>query len=143
MSRRRTRDRKVHIRVFAIVLSHCWAWYAQPLLSSARPRRTERDSAGLGAQASLAPREILDRLDDLYRGESSHGRFAMTVKTVHWERALEIEFWDKGKTQSLFRILAPKKEMGSATLRSGNDLWNFLPRVDRVIKLPSSMLSAS
>jgi outer membrane lipoprotein-sorting protein len=106
--------------------------------------RSDRDSAAAPvAQASLDPREILDRVDDLYRGESSHGRFTMTVKTVHWERALEIEFWDKGKTQALFRILAPKKEAGSATLRSGNDLWNFLPRVNRVIKLPSSMMSAS
>ncbi len=67
----------------------------------------------------------------------------MTVKTAHWKRTLDIEFWDKGKTRSLFRILAPKKEAGTATLRSGNDLWNFLPRVDRVIKLPSSMMSAS
>lgn len=95
------------------------------------------------AQSSLGAREILDRVDDLYRGESSHGQLAMTVKTVHWERTIEIEFWDKGKTQSLFRILAPKKEAGTATLRSGNDIWNFLPHVNRVIKLPSSMMSAS
>ena len=95
------------------------------------------------AQSPLDAREILDRVDDLYRGESSHGQLAMTVKTVHWERTLDIEFWGKGKTQSLFRILAPKKEAGTATLRSGNDIWNFLPHVNRVIKLPSSMMSAS
>jgi outer membrane lipoprotein-sorting protein len=108
---------------------------------SATPRSVEMRLPAV--QTSLAAREILDHVDDLYRGESSHGRLTMTVKTVHWERTLEIEFWDKGKTQSLFRILAPKKEAGTATLRSGNDIWNFLPHVNRVIKLPSSMMSAS
>jgi outer membrane lipoprotein-sorting protein len=67
----------------------------------------------------------------------------MTEKTEHWERTLEIEFWGKGKEQSLLRILAPKKEEGTATLRSDNDIWNYLPRIKRVIKLPSSMMAAS
>lgn len=127
--------------VLAAVTFLAWASTS----ASSRPSAAPSDDGG-GVQAghaSLSPREILDRVDDLYRGESSHGRFTMTVKTTHWERSLEIEFWDKGKTRSLFRILAPKKEAGTATLRSGNDLWNFLPRVDRVIKLPSSMMSAS
>jgi outer membrane lipoprotein-sorting protein len=100
-------------------------------------------AVGSAATPPLTAREILDRVDDLYRGESAHGRLTMTVKTAHWQRTLEIEFWDKGKTESLFRILAPKKEEGTATLKAGNDIWNYLPRVDRVIKLPSSMMSAS
>jgi outer membrane lipoprotein-sorting protein len=95
------------------------------------------------AQPALTARQILDRIDDLYRGDSSHGLLTMAVKTEHWERTLEIEFWSKGKNESLFRILAPKKEEGTATLRSGNDMWNYLPHVNRVIKLPSSMMSAS
>jgi len=96
-----------------------------------------------GAPPRLDARQILDHVDDLYRGESSHGQLTMTVTTAHWTRSLEIEFWSKGKDQSLFRILAPKKEEGTATLRSGNDIWNYLPRIKRIIKLPSSMMSAS
>ncbi|MBI5505910.1 MAG: outer membrane lipoprotein-sorting protein [Deltaproteobacteria bacterium] len=67
----------------------------------------------------------------------------MSVTTEHWQRSLELEFWSKGKERSLIRITAPKKEQDTATLRSGNDLWNFLPKVKRVVKLPSSMLGAS
>jgi len=67
----------------------------------------------------------------------------MTVTTEHWRRSLTLEFWSKGKERTLIRILAPKKEEGTATLKSGNDLWNYLPKVKRVIKLPSSMMSAS
>jgi outer membrane lipoprotein-sorting protein len=98
---------------------------------------------GVIAQSPLSARQILDRVDDLYRGESSHGQVTMTVTTAHWTRTLEIEFWSKGKTESLFRILAPPKEAGTATLRAANDIWNYLPRVKRVIKLPSSMMSAA
>ncbi len=126
--------------VFALTLLVGGAIWASAFGSSHVPVAAVSIQVG---QAPLGPREILDHVDDLYRGESSHGRFTMTVKTAHWKRTLDIEFWDKGKTRSLFRILAPKKEAGTATLRSGNDLWNFLPRVDRVIKLPSSMMSAS
>ncbi len=68
---------------------------------------------------------------------------AMTIVTAHWTRTLRMEFWSLGKEQSLIRILSPKKEKGTATLRSGNEIWNYLPKVDRVIKLPSSMMASS
>jgi hypothetical protein len=67
----------------------------------------------------------------------------MNVTTAHWKRSLTLETWSKGKEKSLVRVLAPKKEKGTATLRSGNDIWNYLPKVKRVIKLPSSMMAAS
>jgi len=87
-------------------------------------------------------REILDRVDDLFRGNSAHGDMTMTVTTAHWTRTLSLEFWSRGTDKSLVRILAPTKEKDTATLRVGNDLWNYLPKVKRVIKLPSSMMSA-
>lgn len=88
-------------------------------------------------------KEILDKVDDLYRGKSSSGQMTMTIITAHWKRTLTVAFWSEGKEKSLLRILAPKKEKGMATLRSGNEIWNYLPKVKRVIKLPSSMMSAS
>jgi outer membrane lipoprotein-sorting protein len=93
--------------------------------------------------APLSPKEVLDIVDDLYRGKSSHGKMEMIITTAYWKRTLGLEFWSKGKEKSLIRMLAPKKEKGTTTLRSGNDIWNFLPKVKRVIKLPSSMMSAS
>jgi outer membrane lipoprotein-sorting protein len=91
----------------------------------------------------LTPKQILDKVDDLFRSRSSHGFATMTVATAHWKRSISLEMWSKGKDKSLFRILAPRKEKGTATLRSGNDIWNYLPKVKRVIKLPSSMMAAS
>jgi outer membrane lipoprotein-sorting protein len=111
------------------------------IVSSAAPRPVA--AAEPTAPAELSARAILDHVDDLFRGDSAHGRAVMTVKTEHWERSLTLEFWSKGKDLSLIRILAPKKEAGTATLKVGNELWNYLPKVKRVIKLPSSMMSAS
>ena len=91
----------------------------------------------------LTPKQILDKVDDLFRSRSSHGFGTMTVATAHWKRSLSLEMWSKNKDKSLVRILAPKKEKGTTTLRSGNDIWNYLPKVKRVIKLPSSMMAAS
>jgi outer membrane lipoprotein-sorting protein len=93
--------------------------------------------------ASLSAREVLDRVDDLFRSRSGHGRARMTVVTEHWTRSLELEFWSQGEERSLVRILAPQKEKDTATLKVGRDVWNYLPKVKRVIKLPSSMMSAS
>jgi len=96
------------------------------------------------AQSSeLTADEILDKVDDLYRGDSSQGTMTMTIKTEHWTRELTLEYWSLGKEKSLFRILAPKKEKGTATLKCDRDIWNYLPKVNRTIKLPSSMMSQS
>jgi len=94
-------------------------------------------------EGTLTAREILDRVDDLWRGESSRGVMTMTITTQHWKRSLTIEAWSKGKEKSLMKILAPKKEKGTTTLRNGNNIWNYLPKVKRVIKLPSSMMASS
>jgi hypothetical protein len=92
------------------------------------------------AGAGETPHEIIDRIDRLLRGESSHGRATMEVVTAHWERNLSMEMWSLGTEHSLVRIVAPAKEAGTATLKSGDDIWNYLPKVDRTIKIPASMM---
>jgi len=94
-------------------------------------------------RAATDPEKILDAVDDLYRSKSAHGRMVMTVKTAHWSRTMELEFWSKGEERSLVRILAPKKEKGTATLKVETNIWNYLPKIKRVIKVPSSMMGGS
>ncbi|MGH9324066.1 MAG: outer membrane lipoprotein-sorting protein, partial [Vicinamibacteria bacterium] len=90
-----------------------------------------------------SPSEIIDRVDRLLRGESSHGTAIMEVVTENWERSLTMEMWSLGTEYSLVRILAPAKEAGTATLKAGDDIWNYLPKVDRSIKIPASMMMGS
>lgn len=100
--------------------------------------------AGRSAEPEqLSARQILDRVDDLYRGQSSEGEMSMKVVTEHWTREMTMRFWSKGKDKSLVRILSPKKEEGTATLRDGDNIWNYLPKIRRTIKVPSSMMGSS
>ncbi len=90
-----------------------------------------------------SPREIMDQVDRLLRGESSVARFTMDIQTEHWERSLTLRAWSMGTEYALVRVETPAKEAGVATLKAGQEVWNYLPRVDRTIKVPSSMMMGS
>ena len=87
--------------------------------------------------------ELMDRVDDLMRGESSQGTMRMRVKTDRWERELVMSVASKGEEKTLVQILSPAKEKGTATLKVENNIWNYLPKVDRTIKVPGSMMSGA
>ena len=91
----------------------------------------------------LTAEKILDNVDDLYRSNASHGILTLSVTTVNWQRTLTLEQWSKGEDKSLIKILKPKKEKGLATLRVDKNMWNYMPKVKRVVKIPSSMMSSS
>jgi hypothetical protein len=97
----------------------------------------------VGSLEGQTAEEIVDRVDRLLRGESSQGVVGMEVVTEHWSRAYEMRIWSLGTEYSLIRILSPRKDAGTATLKAGNDIWNYLPRVDRSIKLPPSLMGAA
>jgi hypothetical protein len=82
----------------------------------------------------------MDRVDRILRGESSHGVATMDVVTENWDRSMTMEMWSLGTDYSLIRITAPNKEAGTATLKAEDDIWNYLPRVDRTIKIPASLM---
>jgi len=103
---------------------------------------------GAAAQTAVCaglsdPTEIVDCVDRIMRGESSRGVVTMEVVTEHWSRSLEMRVWSLGTDYALVRILSPRKDAGTATLKAGNEIWNYLPRVDRTIKIPASLMSAS
>lgn len=88
-------------------------------------------------------RDIVDKVDQLYRSSSSRAEVEMRITTPHWERTLAITAWSKGTQRTFIRITEPKKERGTATLRVGNEMWNYLPATDKVIKVPPSMMMGS
>ena len=92
---------------------------------------------------NLDPEKILDNVDDIYRSNASHGIITLAVTTVNWQRTLTLEQWSKGQDKTLIKVLKPKKEKDLATLRVDNNVWNYMPKVKRVIKIPSSMMSSS
>ena len=95
------------------------------------------------AAAQVDPLEIIDRVDRLLRGDSSRGVATMEVVTEHWERQMTMEIWSLGTDYSLVRLRAPQREAGTATLKAEADIWNYLPKVDRTIKVPASMMGGA
>jgi len=93
--------------------------------------------AAAGAQT---PREIVDRVDRMLRGASSRADIVMEIATAHWTRSLEMRAWSLGTAYALVRVVAPPREAGSATLKVDDEVWNYLPRVDRTIKIPPSLM---
>ena len=96
--------------------------------------------APTSAQTDPRVLEIIDEVDRLMRGESSTGRMRMEIDTENWSRTLEMRVWSLGTEYSLIRVDSPAREAGTATLKVENEVWNYLPRADRTIKIPPSMM---
>ena len=85
-------------------------------------------------------RTIVQKIDELYRSSSSTTLMEMEITTPHWQRTLKIKAWSAGMDKTFLRILEPKKERGMATLRIENEMWNYLPKTNKVMKIPPSMM---
>lgn len=86
---------------------------------------------------------ILNMVDDLWRGKSSYAVVTMRVRTTHYTRTMKMEGWSKGKEKTLFRVLEPLREKGTMTLKSDNHIYTYLPKTDRTIRLTSGMMMGS
>ena len=88
----------------------------------------------------LSGRDILDRVENLLWGKTMQGEFEMSIATPRWQRTLGLRVWMDRPRRSFIRILTPAKEAGIGSLRIGSEMWNYLPNVERTIKIPPSMM---
>jgi outer membrane lipoprotein-sorting protein len=86
---------------------------------------------------------VITAIDELYRHDTSHTVMEMEIVTPHWSRTLKMEAWSAGMDKTMIRILQPQKERGMGTLRIGNEMWNYLPKTNKVMKIPPSMMMSS
>jgi len=99
-------------------------------------------SPALPADEPDATRIVRDAIEH-WRGVSSESVMAMVIHRPDWERSMTIRAWTKGDKKSLVRVLEPRKDRGTGTLIDDNNMWTFSPKVNRVIKVPSSMMGQS
>lgn len=78
-----------------------------------------------------------------WRGLSSYTEMSMVIHRPDWERTMTMRAWTKGDKKSLVRVIEPSKDRGNGTLTDDNNMWTFSPKVNRVIKIPSSMMAQS
>lgn len=85
-------------------------------------------------------RAVLDRVEQLLWGRTVQGEYEMTIATPRWQRTLGLRVWMDRPRRSFVRIVSPAKEAGIGSLRIGAEMWNYLPNVERIIKIPPSMM---
>ena len=86
---------------------------------------------------------VVDHFEDLYRSNNSKSRAKFTITKPRRTRTLTMDVWTKGEEKSLIIIRSPAREKGTATLKVDKNLWNYLPRIKRTIRVPPSMMLGS
>ena len=99
-------------------------------------------STGISAEELIA-RDLVEKAMDHWRGLTSYSVSTMTIHRPDWERSMTMKSWSEGDKLSLVRVTEPKKDTGNGTLLNDGNMWTYTPKINRVIKVPSSMMSQS
>ena len=92
---------------------------------------------------TLTAKEIVQKADQKSRGLTSQGEMTMTIIRPTWSRAVTLKSWQKGNTYALILITSPAKDKGQVFLKIKTDMWNWVPSIDKMIKIPPSMMMQS
>ncbi len=87
--------------------------------------------------------EIIRKADEKFRGNSSQGEMTMIIERPTWSREVTMKNWTLGNHYSLIYITAPAKEKGQVFLKRNKEMWNWVPNIERMIKIPPSMMMQS
>ncbi len=87
--------------------------------------------------------EIVKKAEDKLRGNTSRSEIRVTIVRPRWTREMTLTTWSKGDDYSMILITSPQRDAGQAFLKRGNEIWNWVPSIERVIKMPPSMMMQS
>ena len=88
----------------------------------------------------LSAKEIVAKANDLFRGKSSKSTADMTVVKPDWSRKITTKIWMVEPEYAMILITAPAKDKGTVTLKRKKEMWNWIPNIRRIIKIPPSMM---
>ncbi len=98
---------------------------------------------GKASERPLTAQDIIIRSDQQMRGNSSYIVATMNIIRPSWTRSMSMKSWSKGQELSLVLVTAPAKDKGISSLKRHREMWNWLPSIERVIKVAPSMLGQS
>ncbi|QFU77151.1 outer membrane lipoprotein-sorting protein [Halioglobus maricola] len=93
------------------------------------------------AADDISAQDIIRKAMDHYRGQTSYSEMTMVIHRPDWERSMTMRGWSEGDKKTLVRVTEPKKDAGNGTLSVDSNMWTYAPKINRVIKVPSSMMS--
>ena len=86
---------------------------------------------------------VVKHFEDMYRSTSSISEVELKITRPRNERILDMKIWTRGEDKALIVIQSPAREKDTATLKVDNNLWNYLPRINRTIRIPPSLMMSS
>lgn len=86
---------------------------------------------------------IIQKVEDNLNGKSAIMKITMVVKTRRSERSIRMESYSKGKKEAFIKILYPGKDKGITFLKIDGSMWQYVPRIEKIIKIPASMMLQS
>jgi len=96
---------------------------------------------GTANSQQFTPKEIVRKAYNLMQGQTNESNLSMTIVRPAWKRTISFKSWAKGNDYSLAIITDPAKERGQTFLKRKNEIWNWVPSIQKMIKLPPSMMS--
>lgn len=87
--------------------------------------------------------ELVTRMDDLYDSSGTVAEVEVEIVEPDKTRTMKLRMWSRGEEEALAVVLDPPRDEGTATLRVGNNIWNYLPKISRTIRVPPSMMMGS
>ena len=87
--------------------------------------------------------KLLDKMNDIWSGKSSKGQMTMEVKKEYYSRSMTMDLWSLGQNYFLTKIVKPKKDKGIASLKRNDDMYNYLPKINKTIRIGKAMLGGS
>ena len=89
------------------------------------------------------PRDLIRAAMEHWRGITSYSEMTMVIHRSDWERSFSMQAWTEGDKLSLVRVTEPKRDAGNGTLVKDQSMWTFSPKINRILKVPSSMMNQS
>lgn len=127
------------VRISAARLTVCAGFLVAALFSSGSSALANLEGLSTQEQALALVRHV----EDLYRSSASRATLSMRIITPQYERTLVMHSESLGSRRAMIRILSPRRDRGIATLRVDREMWNYFPKIDKVIKVPPSMMLGS
>ncbi len=87
--------------------------------------------------------EIIHHAEEKMRGSSLAAQLTITLVRPTWQREMKMRVWSKGKKRSIILVTAPERDRGTVFLKRDREVWNYLPSIERNVKLPPSMMTQS
>jgi len=97
----------------------------------------------INAQENLTAKQVVKNAKDLFLGKSSVSDMTMTIIRPEWKRSVSMQSWSLGSDFYMILLTAPARDKGQVFMKRTTDMWNWMPSIDRMIKIPPSMMMQS